>query len=145
MVRKIIRNEREFKEWFVNNYKSLGYSKIIKDNKGKFPDLLMLKNCKELGVELETLSSNFILHKHDIKKVDELICIKKDITIDLPTVEVKQLEYKSRITRVSATIDQETLNIIELLVKTGGFRNKSHVIEKAIELLGEKEKNENKK
>ena len=148
MVRKIIRNEREFKTWFMKNFKSLGYSRIVKDNKSKFPDLLMLKDGKEIGVELETLSSNFLLHKHDIKKVDELVCIKKDIIIDLPTVEVKLLEYKSRIICISATLDQETLNSIDLFVKTGNFRNKSHVIERAIELLQEKEereKDENKK
>lgn len=40
--------------------------------------------------------------------------------------------------RVSATIDKETLNMIELLLKKGNYRNKSHVIEDAIKLLKEK-------
>ena len=40
--------------------------------------------------------------------------------------------------RVSATIDEKTLKILESLLKEGTFRNKSHVIEKAIESLNEK-------
>jgi len=40
--------------------------------------------------------------------------------------------------RISATIDEETENLIELILKEGNFRNKSHVIESAIKLLKEK-------
>ena len=42
--------------------------------------------------------------------------------------------------RVSATIDKGTEDIIEFLMKTGKFRNKSHVIEEAIEKLAEEKK-----
>ena len=34
--------------------------------------------------------------------------------------------------RVSATIDKETIKIIEELLKEGIYRNKSHIIEEAI-------------
>ena len=44
--------------------------------------------------------------------------------------------------RVSATIDKKTKNLIELILKKGKFRNMSHVIEKAIEVLYEVEKDE---
>tara|TARA_Y100000310_G_C19967943_1_gene484171 strand:- start:315 stop:452 length:138 start_codon:yes stop_codon:yes gene_type:complete len=37
--------------------------------------------------------------------------------------------------RISATIDEKTANILETLLKDGTYRNKSHIIEKAIELL----------
>ncbi|HUS50535.1 MAG TPA: ribbon-helix-helix protein, CopG family [Candidatus Paceibacterota bacterium] len=37
--------------------------------------------------------------------------------------------------RISATIDEKTLKIIEEFLKDGDYRNKSHVIERAIELL----------
>ena len=47
--------------------------------------------------------------------------------------------------RVSATIDKGTEKILEELMKKGEFRNKSHVIEKAINLLLEKIKNEENK
>ncbi len=141
---KIIESELQFKSWFINNFASLGYTKILKDNKGKFPDFIMLKSKKEIGVELETLSSNFILHRHDPKKVDELVCIKKDVDIPIPTLVVKTLEYESRIKRISATVDPKTLKLIDKLLESGKYRNKSHVIEKALELLEEKE-NEKKK
>lgn len=39
--------------------------------------------------------------------------------------------------RISATIDEKTEKLIESLLKNGEFRNKSHVIEKAIEMLKE--------
>ena len=42
--------------------------------------------------------------------------------------------------RVSATIDDETLKIINKILKQGNYRNKSHVIEDAIKLLGKKGK-----
>lgn len=42
--------------------------------------------------------------------------------------------------RISATIDEKTEKIIDLILKEGNFRNKSHVIESAIKLLKEKGK-----
>lgn len=47
--------------------------------------------------------------------------------------------------RVSATIDKRTLEILNSLLKEGNFRNKSHIIEKAIKLLDEKERKDVKK
>lgn len=40
--------------------------------------------------------------------------------------------------RISATIDKTTIKIIEDILKSGKYRNKSHVIEEAIKLLREK-------
>jgi len=39
--------------------------------------------------------------------------------------------------RISATIDDKTDKILDSLLKDGNYRNKSHVIEKAIQLLKE--------
>ena len=39
--------------------------------------------------------------------------------------------------RISATIDEKTLKIIEEILKKGKYRNKSHVIEEALKLLKE--------
>ncbi len=44
--------------------------------------------------------------------------------------------------RISATVDKETVRIIEKLSNNGKYRNKSHVIESAIENLLSLEKNE---
>ena len=46
--------------------------------------------------------------------------------------------------RISASVEKETVNKINTLLKKGKFRNKSHVIEIAIELLEKSEEtNEN--
>ena len=42
--------------------------------------------------------------------------------------------------RISATVDEKTVNLIELILKKRKFRNKSHVIEEAIEKLAEDKK-----
>ncbi|MBI2046620.1 ribbon-helix-helix protein, CopG family [Candidatus Pacearchaeota archaeon] len=47
--------------------------------------------------------------------------------------------------RISATIDKETIKDIEEILKKGDYRNKSHVIEKAIKTLKEKEKEDAKR
>ena len=41
--------------------------------------------------------------------------------------------------RISATIDERTEKILDSMLKDGKYRNKSHAIEKAIELLKEEE------
>ena len=47
--------------------------------------------------------------------------------------------------RISATVDEKTEKILGFLLKDGNFRNKSHVIEKAIELLKKERENDKKK
>ena len=47
--------------------------------------------------------------------------------------------------RISATIDEKTEKILDSLLKDVNFRNKSHAIEKAIELLKKEEENGKKK
>ena len=39
--------------------------------------------------------------------------------------------------RISATLDPETVKLINSIMKIGDFRNKSHIIEKAIKKLWE--------
>ena len=46
--------------------------------------------------------------------------------------------------RISATIEEETDKMLNSLLKDGDYRNKSHIIEKAIKLLKEV-KNDKKK
>jgi Arc/MetJ-type ribon-helix-helix transcriptional regulator len=43
-------------------------------------------------------------------------------------------------TRISATVEKETIGIIKNLLKKGKYRNKSHVIEEAIKLLSKEKK-----
>ncbi len=135
MKKLIISSESEFSLWFLKNYKKLGYDKIIRGDIHKFPDFIMSKNNKEIKVELETELSNFILHKHNIKDVDEIICIKNNLgkgIIKKPIIKIKDLEYIPRLTRISATIDENLNNNLNDLLKNSEFRNKSHLIEEAI-------------
>jgi len=46
--------------------------------------------------------------------------------------------------RVSATIDEKTEKILDSLLKEGNYRNKSHIIEKSIELLKKEVDNDKK-
>jgi hypothetical protein len=136
----VISSEKQLKEWFIGNYKKIGYNKIERGDIGVFPDFVMVRNKKKIRVELETLSSHFILHKHKRSEVDEVVCIKKDIEIGIPTIEIEHLKYKSRLIRLSATIEKETNELIRKLVETGIYRNKSHVIETAIRRLNNEKK-----
>lgn len=43
--------------------------------------------------------------------------------------------------RISATIDEKTNKLLNSLIKGGKYRNKSHVIERAIESLAKEEEN----
>ena len=120
------------------NFENLGYSKILRRDNGTFPDFIMERKGEVVKVELETLSSNFIVHNHDKKEVDEVVCIEKDIEVGVPIIEVSGLCYVGGKVRISATVDEQTIKDIQLILKKGRYRNKSHVIEDAIKLLKEK-------
>jgi Arc/MetJ-type ribon-helix-helix transcriptional regulator len=47
--------------------------------------------------------------------------------------------------RISATIDEKTEKILDLLLKEGKYRNKSHIIEDAINLLKKEVENDKNK
>jgi hypothetical protein len=104
----IIRNEKQFAEWFKKNYKNLGYSGIVRGDIKTCPDFVMLREGKGVGVELETLASNFILHKHDLKKVDEIVCLVKDIELGKPIIVASGVEHRIPIT-ISIKVDEELL------------------------------------
>ena len=52
----------------------------------------MLKKDNKIRVEVEIYSSYFIKHKHDLKKVDEILCIVNDAKLPIVTTEIKQLK-----------------------------------------------------
>jgi len=96
MKSNIIKNEEDLSKWFIKNYEKLGYTKIIKDNNGAFPDFIMLRNKKEVRVELEMHSSNFKIHKHNIDGVDEIVCLKRTANYNpqLRIIEMKEFTEK---------------------------------------------------
>jgi len=98
---------------------------------------------KKVRVELETLSSHFTMHNHRISDVDEVICIKNDLRLGVPTIEIDSLKYQNKIKRISATVDSITYDLIMLMLKDGtDYRNKSHVIEEAIKFFWEQKQSD---
>ncbi len=47
--------------------------------------------------------------------------------------------------RISATIDSETEKILDIILKEGRYRNKSHAIEEIIRIFWEGKNDKNKK
>ena len=93
VIAKKFNNEEEFTNWFIDNYRSLGFDKIVEYRKRQFPDFIMLMDNKEVKVELETLSSHFIEHNHDPEETDFVICLVKDKELPVTTIEVSMFEY----------------------------------------------------
>jgi len=109
-----IRNESEFEKWFEKNFRRLGYVKILKKNKYKFPDYIMMRNNEKIRVELELRSSNFILHKHPIEQVDEVVCIEKDNSLPKKIIKVGGLTYEpKKVKRVNIALDDTQIGILK--------------------------------
>lgn len=87
-----IRNESDFRNWFKKNYRKLGFSKIIKSSTKSCLDFVMLEGDKKVNVELEIKSSNFNLHHHPSEGIDKIICVIKDVRLDLPVIKAKGIK-----------------------------------------------------
>src|SRR3989344_2171421 len=61
---------------------------------------------KKIKVELETLLSNFLLHKHSLDDVDEIICLIKDVELKKPVIVVKELTYAGP-RKITISIDED--------------------------------------
>ena len=138
MKEVIIKNEKQFADWFKENYKKLGYSKIIRGDISRCPDFVMVRNGKEVRVELETVSSNFLAHKHDLNKVDEILCLVKDVELGKPVKEIKQLTFEGN-RKVTLSIESEVYEKFKKYCADNAF-----ILSKKIE-LGMKKELENEK
>ncbi len=108
MKKKVVKNESEFKRWFMKNYKKLGYSSIVRKNIGRCPDFIMLRKNSNVNVELETVASNFLAHKHPLDKVDEVVCIVNDVGLEKPVIVAKEIEFKgSSKIKVTLSVDNK--------------------------------------
>lgn len=88
MVKAIAYSEGYVTHWFESNFEKLGFEKILKKQHNKTPDYIMLKDGREVKVEAEFLSSDFIRHKHRVEDVDVVVCAKKDVTLPVKVIEL---------------------------------------------------------
>ncbi|MBI3623065.1 hypothetical protein HY212_03220 [Candidatus Pacearchaeota archaeon] len=129
MKEQVIKNEKQFAQWFRKNYKELGYSKIIRGDISRCPDFIMLRNGKEVRVELETISSNFIAHKHSLDSIDEIICLIKDVDLGKPTREIKELKFEGN-RKVTLSLDDKVYSDFQRFCEENAI-----MLSKKIELL----------
>jgi Arc/MetJ-type ribon-helix-helix transcriptional regulator len=130
-------NEKQFAEWFEANFELLGFDKII-EKPVKCPDYIMLKGPIRVKVELETMSSNFILHKHDPKDVDLVICLLKNKDLPVQIIELSAFEYAPPETnkpKISCLIDKDLVDWLDSQIITKRFASRSHGIEYALTVL----------
>ena len=133
-----IKDELEFSKWFEKNFEKMGYTGILKKDKRKFPDYIMLKDEKKIRVELELKLSNFILHNHPIDEVDEIVCIEKDIKLPIKSIKINELIYKNeKAKRVSIVLDDNQLEVIKGL-KGFGSKDAEKVKNLLLAYLSEK-------
>ena len=64
MKKQIIKSESELSDRFIKNYKKLGYSGILKCNKKRFPDFIMIKNNKNLKYLICLFTNNIGFLQH---------------------------------------------------------------------------------
>ncbi|MBT7706051.1 hypothetical protein HN747_01250 [archaeon] len=94
MNKIIIKNEKQFSAWFRENFKQLGFDGMVRGDISRCPDYIMLRDGKEIRVELETLASNFLAHKHSYDDVDEIWCLVEDVKLEKLTVTVENLKFE---------------------------------------------------
>lgn len=94
LLAKKFTNEKDFCIWIRKNYRVLGFDRIIKENvRGASPDFIFEKEGKNIKVEVETLSSHFLIHKHKPSDFDLVICLVEDKKIPVKTIVVNGLEF----------------------------------------------------
>lgn len=85
--------EKEFRDWFEQNYKQFGYTEIILSQHHATPDYVVKTNDgKILKLEIELLAENFLLHKHTTNKVDCILAYstkKRTLKLDIPITLLK--------------------------------------------------------
>jgi len=84
--------EWEIVHWIKDNYKKLGYDKIIEINDRKCPDFVMLRGGKKIRVEVEIYSSYFVKHKHSFDDVDEVLCLVNDKELSVKVIKIPHLK-----------------------------------------------------
>lgn len=133
------KNEDEFRKWFETHLSDFGFKSIEENNYHKTPDYILKDfNNKNIKVEIELLDSHFILHKHDVKDVDIIICAysKSEFIKKIPVLALfKGYPFK----QLLLYTNEEENNIVVRYSKKWGM-SKADTIKK---IIREFEKDEN--
>jgi hypothetical protein len=105
------KSEKEFANWFEQNYSLFGFKEIVNKNKGITPDYIVKDfNGKIKKVELELFAEDFINHKHKKEDVDIIVALfsKDEKPVDgIPTLTLNT--FRSKHNRVTFVCDEELL------------------------------------
>lgn len=106
-----IGNENHIRRWIKEHYKELGFDTV----RGTVsPDMIATKDGKEVKVEIETRSSNFIKHGHPSNYADLVICAEKDCELPIPIYEIEDAEYLEGWGAVKFGIDFKILQLLRV-------------------------------
>ena len=140
-------SERDFGSWFEKNFNKLGFKKIAE--RKQFPDYIVLtKDGKKIGVELELIADDFTRHGHDPKKVDKIVCVwsdKKEID-DVPVLSIVDASQNQEdvIQRLHGNYSTVSIPVplfkkLKKWIKNTGFTSVSSFVEYVIrEVVSEK-------
>lgn len=111
------KSEKEFTDWFEDNYEMFGFRGIISPDMGTFPDYSMENfEGEEVKVEAELMAKNFKDHSHDSEEVDKIVCAWSSVdeiegvpVVALEKVESEGMKYREMRGKVSKTwqIDED--------------------------------------
>ncbi len=104
------KSEREFAEWFEQNFSLFGFKEIISKNK-KTPDYLIRDfGGKVKKVELELCAQDFVTHKHKKEDVDMIVALfsKDEKSIEgIPTLVLNTFNARPQRNRVTFVCDEK--------------------------------------
>jgi len=121
------KNKRDFSKWFEENLSIFEFESIKKKNTNSYPDYVLINNKgKEVRVELEFMSNNFITHKHDPKGVDVIISVYTT-TNEILGVPVLSLYHGYPYVWLNVNIDDYLMRNIKVRAALLGLTLKDYV------------------
>ena len=85
-------NERTIQEYFEGNFNRYGFSEIKQIARNG--DFIAWKGKRKFVVEIEKEKSSFKIHNHDISKIDFVIFLTDDGTLNLPKDKEIKIDEK---------------------------------------------------
>ena len=90
----IPKNEMQTREWFMAHLNDYDDVEVLSSNTA-FPDCVLRYHGKVQNVEMEYESGNFVIHGHDVKQCDLVICWNHTANLPIPILELSTgIEHK---------------------------------------------------